>query len=157
MELVIRAYGRFLLEAVVVVLLAVLLFSGITDDRGNRGIFSMMGEYVEEEGTVGNMDFKEYQRESQRSAPAIVYVGTETLYTGKYPLSGILKATDDEGMELPIEVSSICDPFGIERIGEYPSGVSYIQFSSRGIYTLRVAAVDARNQTSNCEVRIPVN
>lgn len=157
MEQVIRAYGRFLLEAAVVVLLVVLLFFGIMDERGNRGILSMMGEYVKEESVVGDMDFREYQRESQRSAPMIAYVGTKTLYTGRYPLSAILKATDDEGAELPIEVSSICDPFGIERMGEYLSDVSYIQFASKGIYTLRVTVRDGRNRTSTCEIRIPVN
>lgn len=157
MEQVIRAYGRFLLEASVLVLLVVLLFTGIMDDQGNRGIFSMMGKYVDEEEAFGDMDFKGYQRESQRSNPTIAYVGTETLYTGNYPLSAILRAVDDEGVELPIEVNSICDSLGIERTEECLVDASHIQFAGKGVYTLRVTAVDVRNRTSTCEIRIPVN
>ena len=43
MKQVITAYGHFLLEGIVLVLLLVLLFCGIRDEEGNVGVFHMAG------------------------------------------------------------------------------------------------------------------
>lgn len=158
MEQVIRAYGKFLLEAAVAALLLGILFSGLTDENGNQGIFHMMGAYIREEETAtARSDFECCQNESTKSAPAITYVATGMLHRGSCRVDSILKAIDYSGQALPICIKSISNPNGIERIGEYLPAVMEVQFVERGIYSLKVSAKDAWNRTSICEIHIPVN
>lgn len=158
MELVIKAYGKFLLEAIIIALLFGMCFYGVTDGNGNRGVFRIIGAYIKEvQPPIDSVDFERYQSESEKSAPTIAYAGMGTLHTGSYEINSILEAADYRGQVLPISVKSICDADGIERIGEYLPGALQITFSGSGIYSLRVAATDAWNRTSICEFHIPVN
>ena len=157
MERVIQAYGKFLLEAVTVVFLWVLLFTKVTDDQGNRGVFHIIGSCLEqEEPGTDRTDFESFQSESQKSKPVMTYLNTGILHVGSYELNGLIKAEDYAGEELVLKVKSICDPSGEEQIAEYPDDISKLYLSDCGIYTLTVAATDSWNRTSICRFRIPV-
>lgn len=158
MEQVIRAYGKFILEAAVAAILMGILFFGMTDENGNHGMFHMMGAYIKEEQTAfAREDFDTYQKESTKSAPEITYVGMGMHYRGSCRIDSILNATDYRGQVLPIYMKSILDPNGTEQIGAYLPDVMEVQFAERGIYSLKVSAKDAWNRTSTCEIHIPVN
>lgn len=158
MEQISRVYGRFLLEAVVFGLLLILFFAGITDDKGNRGVFRVMGGYLQEETRiVPESDFFVYQTEGQKNAPIIKFVDNGMRYVGSYMVDSILQATDYTGQLIPMKVQSICDPNGMERIGEYEREVSQIQFTERGVYVLEVSTTDAWNRMSTYRICIPIN
>lgn len=156
MEQVIRTYGRFLLEVVVVAALVLLLFAEITDGQGNRGILRIAGAVLKEEETFPErLDVECYRDACARNAPVITYTVAGMLYTGEYPLEKIFMAKDDRGTVLSLNVRSICSPHGEEQ--EYSAETEQICFDERGIYTVCVSATDAWNRTCICECRIPVN
>ena len=47
MQEIIRVYGKFLISAIVVVLLMAILFGTITDENGNQGILKIVGAHLE--------------------------------------------------------------------------------------------------------------
>ena len=49
-------YGKFLLEAAIVVTLILLLFAGISDEKGNRGMLKMIGAKI----PVNSVDYSSY-------------------------------------------------------------------------------------------------
>lgn len=156
MEQVIRIYGKFLLEAAVVAALILLLFAGITDGQGNRGILHMAGAVLKEEESLSErIDMACYRDECVRSAPVITYTVEGMLCIGEYPIDGLFAARDDRGTVLSLRVRSICSPHGGKQ--EYTSELEQIRFDERGIYTVCVSATDAWNRTCVCEFRIPVN
>ena len=158
MEQIGRTYGRFLLEAVVFGLLIVLLFEGITDAYGNRGVFRMMGAYLQEETRcVPGEDFQMYQLEGQKNAPTIAYVDCGMRHTGGCLIGNIVQAKDYTGQSISVKVQSICNPKGMEQIELYEGEVTQIQFAERGIYVLKVSATDAWNRTSTYRIRIPIH
>lgn len=76
MEQIVRAYGKFFLEASVVMLLLGILLTGVTDDAGNRGIFHIAGAYltaaeIEEQRPA---EFGTFLEEGRKSPPVITYV-----------------------------------------------------------------------------------
>lgn len=155
MEQVIRAYGRFLLEAAVSALLLVLLFAGLKDEEGNQGVFRMIGAQLDEaREESGGLDFAGFAGESRVGKPVIAYRYTGVLYTGSYPPEMLLGAVDAAGNEREVRVRSVTDPQGNER---EPDAAGQLVFDTGGIYTLRVAAMDDENRVSTCEIRVPVN
>ena len=158
MEQVIKAYGKFLLEITVVAILLGMLFAGLSDAHGNRGVFRMMGAFFrEQEVPAAYLDFERFRSESEIERPSIVYTAQGSLHVGSYRLDELFRAADGMGQELNVQVRSISDPHGIERIGEYLPDILEVQFAQRGIYSLRVAARDAYNRTGIYDFRIPVN
>lgn len=156
MEQIIRQYGRFLLEAAVLAVLMWLLFAGIVDAKGNRGVLAIAGAGVEtEEEILERADVACYGRESEESAPVISYAVDGILYTGEYPVEEILSAVDGDGNPLPVRIESVSHPCGSVQI--YQVDVGSIVFDESGVYKLRAMAVDASNRRAICEFAIPVN
>ena len=162
MEQVIRVYGRFLLEAVVFVMLLVLLSARMTDGQGNYGVFHLIGTHfdVSREET-GRADFDSFAAESRVSSPVITYRYPGTLFTGTYETDILVGATDAAGESIDVRIRSVTNPYGETDLCGNESGgveaVRQITFPQSGIYTLRVTATDAHNRRSVCEIRIPVN
>lgn len=159
MRQIIEAYGKFLLDALVVVLLMGFLFATVTDDAGNRGIFQIIGANLE---TGGNdyssyTDFDVYEAESKKSAPAITYDASVLAGTGRNRLDSFIRASDDTGKELPFYVTSIQSPGHEELIASYQPDTSEIEFLEPGIYTVELWAVDALYKKTAGRIRIPVN
>lgn len=159
MELVIKTYGKFLAEGIVVVLLLGLLFWQLDDGNGNRGILHIMGAHFEAEQTdMGEyVDFQSYQSEGKRSAPVISYNASNALYTGTYSIAEYITAVDDAGAALAVRLLGMWDPFGaeVDVTGQNGNGEMVLEYP--GIYTIKVAAADAGNKRTVCLIQIPVN
>ena len=157
MEQVIRTYGVFLLEAVIFAALIGMLFWGITDEAGHRGVFAIAGAYQEEEAVMSGLDYTKYRSESEKSAPVIEYVWSGMLHVGEYSVDELLLAKDYRGERLAVELCNITDLSGVDRTEEAKTGDGRLRFGRAGVYRLKVRAVDAWNRTTTCEICIPVN
>lgn len=158
MEQIIRAYGKFLLDAAVVSLLLGILLANITDAAGNRGIFHIAGAYL----TAADMDarapedFAVFREEGKKGAPVISYQETGMLHTGRHVVSEYIKAIDHNGQELPIRLLEVCDAGG-NALDACNMETTETVFPQAGIYTVKVLAVDAGNRRSVSRIRLPVN
>lgn len=159
MELVIKTYGKFLAEGIVVILLLGLLFWQLEDGNGNRGILQIMGAHFETEqtGAVEYVDFQSYRSEGKRSAPVISYNASNVLYTGSYSIAEYITALDDAGAALTVRLLGMWDPFGVEVDVTEQNGNGEMVFEYSGIYTIKVVAADAGNKRTECLIQIPVN
>ena len=121
MKQVITAYGHFLLEGIVLVLVLVLLFCGIRDEEGNVGVFYMAGARLSIEQTdyQGFTDFRgTYRSEAAKSKPQISYV-TGNLSSGTVCLTDCIRVLDYAGNELSFWVDSVKTPDGREIADSY--------------------------------------
>ncbi len=159
MEQIIKAYGKFLLDGVVVVMLFTMLFGSLEDEVGNRGILHIIGAHLETGNTEGgeSADLKAYQSESLRMAPVITYEASELVYTGQYEVSEYIRAVNDAGEELGVRLLSVLYPYGEEQLADDESDRTSMDLESPGIYTVKVSAVDAQNRKTVCRIQIPVN
>lgn len=157
MELIIRTYGKFLLEALVFVGFWLLVLVGVKDSKGNIGFFQMLGSYFDEEQVAYGADFSKCVEESMRSAPEIFCKNKCALDVGTYDVSEIVGATDCEGKELVVEVKEVCNTQGTPDMQIYDADDMQIVFETPGIYMLQVCATDCWNGTSVCRISIPVN
>ena len=109
MEQIGSMYGKFILEGVAVVCLAVFLFWNISDSDGSIGILQMIGSNLPkvDEEYDSYTDFKEvYKEESNKDAPKISF-DAGAVDTGKIKLSQIIKAIDYSGNEMKLVIVSI--------------------------------------------------
>lgn len=157
MELIIRTYGKFLLEAFVFVSFWLLVLVGVRDSNGNTGFFQILGSCFDEEQVAYGADFLVCVEESMRTAPEIFCKKKSSLGVGIYDVSEIVGATDCEGNELMVEVLEVHNTQGIFDMQIYDSDTRQIIMEVPGIYTLQVSAVDCWNGTSVCRISIPVN
>lgn len=158
MEQIVRIYGKFLLNAMVVVLLIGMILTGFMDDAGNRGIFHMIGAYLaaaEIEEAIPE-DFKVYQQEGLKEPPVIFLEKMGTLHTGVHVMSEYVKAVDYNQRELSIQLLGCYD--SEERELEFCNmETSEVYFENSGIYTIEVGAADAENRRSICCIKLAVN
>jgi len=159
MKLVIEHYGKFLLEGLVVVALMALIFTGLTDENGNKGIFAVTGAQIQVEAVdyQSYSDFKNtYKAESEKENPKITSA-CQRLAAGAHTLSSYITAEDNAGQPLDIRVSSIKSPDGVEILDTYNADTSEILLTEPGEYLVTVSAVDGSNRMTKVAVRLPVN
>lgn len=159
MEQIIQTYGKVFLSAVSVTLLAVLLLTTISDEAGNRGIFRILGGYLEAEMKVSAKpeEFQTMETENQKSAPEISMVQSGMFSVGTIKCTEFLKAVDYQGKELPVKLLKLENPAGeeMEEQSQWENG--RMEIKEPGIYTLTVQAMDEDNRKTVSVIRIPVN
>lgn len=160
MEQVLKTYGKFLLEGLAVVLLAALVFTGITDGDGNRGAFQIIGARIDTDSMDYNayQDFDRYSAEGRKAAPEI----TESIFVlpevgDMICLNDYISAVDHAGNGLAIRVKSITGPDGSDLTGSLDRNSLLIQINQPGTYTVQVTAVDDGARRSTRMIKIPVN
>ncbi len=156
MQEIIRNYGHFMLEATVVILLFLFLLVNVTDEQGNRGVFEIAGARIETDTPdyTSYRDFSSYETESGRKGPEISYHGGNGLRVGTVKISDYVKASDEAGAEVPIQVIRVTDREGkLIPVQEDTS----VQLVKAGIYTVQVSAVDGYNKKTESRILIPVN
>lgn len=159
MQEVIEHYGKFILDAMVLLLLMMLIFLEIEDESGNKGILAIIGAQINNESVNYSLytDFKEtYKKESERTAPSISCEGV-SLKVGEYKLSDYIKAEDYSGQSLAVKLVSITNPDGEDVMDIYRPDTTEIFFSQAGIYTIRVSARDDGNRVTEASFEILVN
>ena len=136
-----------------------MVFGGITDQEGNRGVFAIMGARLdtiqEYEGTYE--DFSVYCSESSKSAPVIRYDATGPLCIGTYGLTEFISAGDEAGTTYPVYLLGMWDTEGKEIDVAGMAELGQISFAEPGIYTVKVAAADTEYRRTVATIRIPVN
>jgi len=150
MKLVVRAYGRFLLESIVVLSMVMLLIQ--------QGYLQFVGQHIQTvtEDYSEYTDFREhYYWECQKDAPKILYV-KGSIETGSYSLSELVEAYDYEGKRLEVGIERILTSQMEEQIPEYGEE-TYLNFEKAGIYSIEVSAEDDGNRCSRRTIKIPVN
>lgn len=159
MQEIIRAYGKFLFSAVTVALLLSLLFGTITDENGNRGIFNIVGAYLDI-GAQEKWSYQEFltlQTENVKPAPEIYFDGSGGFETGSILLTQYLTAVDYLGNPLAVKVLRVQNPSGQDIIENYQADSGWLSLPVEGIYTIEVSATDSCNKRTVTQVRIPVN
>lgn len=159
MKIVIEQYGRFILDGIVVVAVMVIIFLGLSDANGNKGIFKVTGAQLEIENVdyTAYTDFKgTYKTESEKTKPKITFTGVRVA-TGNLVLSDYIKATDYTGASLFIQISSILSPEGDELIDGYNTETTAITLLEPGVYTIKVSATDSSSHKTESTVQFPVN
>lgn len=157
MELVIKNYGRFLLEVMVLLAFLILLCKGISDAQGNVGVFAMAGTFLEKEPIYSGSDFASCIEEGEKSAPQINFIFQGPLCVGKYAVSELFSAVDADGTEVPVQIQKISGPQGMLQKSAFDEQTGQIDLTKSGIYTFWIRALDAGNRTQTCKIRIPVN
>lgn len=157
MELIIKVYGKVLLEVAALILFLLLTITGIRDGNGNAGFFHMLGAFLEEEQTVYGSDFRNCVEESKRGISQIFYKKEGAVQIGSYDVAELFEAVDCDGNALPLQIRSVWNPHGIPENDVYRDDTTQLSFDESGIYTLQIGATDAWNRTSICKIHIPVN
>lgn len=159
MREVFEQYGKCILEGVVCITLMGMIFTGVTDGHGNKGLYAIIGSQIDAKGVDYKVytDLREtYRVESEKEPPRIFFEGSR-LEVGEHILSNYIKAVDYEGKELSIKVQSILDPDGVEQIDVYHSETGKIHLSEAGVYVVRVLAFDEGNRSTEVSISIPIN
>lgn len=159
MEEIINTYGKALLDLLLIGVLAAFLFSTVTDGKGNQGVLHIIGANLQTGETDYNKytDFTVYAKESARAVPAIIYDASATMKVGINVITDSIKAVNYAGIEIPVKVLSIRNPYDVELADTYNSDTAEIELSQPGIYIMELSAVDDVNKKTICRIRIPVN
>lgn len=158
MREIIKQYGGFLLEAIVLVLLCSFLFINMKDNNGNKGVFAILGANI----TTVNVDYGSYsdfasfKNEAAKTEPDIKYKRTDQMYTISNLLSDYVEITTYSGNTAHLKVISLNDESGNDCLGAYNETDGTITFSNPGIYTIRLRATDEINKRKTVDIKIPV-
>lgn len=159
MKQIMEHYGKFALDAMIVIVLMTVIFISLEDRKGNKGIYAVIGAQMDINSTNYHtyIDFKEtYKKESEKSAPRVSFKG-DRLVVGVHRLSQYIEAVDYAGNHLAIKVTSIKAPDGTEVLGTYNQDTTEINISQLGIYKVSLSAIDDCNKTTKVTIQIPVN
>lgn len=158
MKEIMKQHGGFLIAAMVTLGVLTIIFSTITDANGNRGIVKIIAAHMDTEGIDYNayVDYGAYQTEMAKDVPVIEYQGTGSLTPGTVNVADYVKAHDYNGQELAVRLLKFCDSDGNELSGHMDKASGTITFSTAGIYSFTVKAVDSGNRKTTAVIRVPV-
>lgn len=158
MKEIMKQHGGFLIAAMVTLGVLTIIFSTITDANGNRGIVKIIAAHMDTEGIDYNayVDYGAYQTEIAKDVPVIEYQGTGSLTPGTVNVADYVKAHDYNGQELAVRLLKFCDSDGNELSGHMDKASGTITFSTAGIYSFTVKAVDSGNRKTTAVIRVPV-
>ena len=149
-------YGKGIAAGIVLITVMVLLFAGIRDEQGNRGIINIVKTWIPEEETITeNAAIDAFAEAGEVAYPTIRYAYNGMLHRGAYLPGDLFSAVDGMGEERSVLWCEMTDPHGNSCTIESQQGD--VVFDVEGIYTVRVCATDEANRRSVCEFQIPVN
>ena len=149
MHEVIKVYGKTILQAVILAGLVWLIFKGVTDESGNKGIVEIVSAQMDQQ-TENPADFETFFEESQKLPPHFETVVTGYLGIGTYQMADIIKAWDYAGNELQVQLMKVVSPDGTILENK-------LDFQMPGVYELNVMTEDHDNRVRYALVNIPVN
>ena len=155
MEQVLQCYGKGIAAGIVLIAVMVLLFAGIRDEQGNRGLINIVKTWIPEEETITeNAAIDAFAEAGEVAYPTIRYAYNGMLHRGAYLPGDLFSAVDGMGEERSVLWCEMTDPHGNSCTIESQQGE--VVFDVEGIYTVRVCATDEANRRSVCEFQIPV-
>lgn len=153
MEQIIQSYGRFFIACAV--LIAVLyLCMGAGDGTRWSVRKEAAGYFTPVEEAADDEDFRVLNVEGSYEAPEIIWKHAGALDTDIYEIAELAEASDYAGRNLEIKIEEVT---GETEDGACLEDGNKLHFFRRGIYTIRLTAVDAERRKTCCEVRLPVN
>lgn len=159
MEQVLRQYGRGILAACTCLLLLLLLFSGITDEAGNRGILKIVGARVQTEQLPYDSfkDFSSVQEEAQRPKPVVEeQFKSSTITAGEsYRLTDYVRAVDDAAVSYPVVLEKV-ENGKKEDVTADTYGEGLVCFPDSGIYKLRLRVRNAAAKKNWYTIQVSV-
>lgn len=158
MEKIIKTYGQFILNVIIMLILLTYLFLNITDSEGNRGIMNVLGAHMQTRSIdyASYNDFDTYKTEAVKPAPEINYITSNQMHVGLNSISSYFSTVSPTGIR-SFKVIDISDSFGNSVLAGYDATNQTISFPSAGIYTIRMQAVDEINKKKIVDVRVPVS
>ena len=150
MKEIMKEHGGLLVTVAVTICILTIIFSAVTDSDGNRGIVKIIAAHMNTDGTDYNAyaDYGAYQTEIAKDAPVIEYHGSGSLAPGT--------AHDYNGQELAVKLLKFCDKDGNELTDQMDQASGTITFSSAGMYSFTVKAVDSGNRKTTVVIHVPV-
>lgn len=93
-----------------------------------------------------------------RNEPTITCIGRKNWKTGEaIRIDSVFRAKDEEGRTLTIKVQDITDETGNSAMDRYQETSRTATFSRRGIYTLRLIAMDSERKTATASFSLAVD
>ena len=149
MHEVIKVYGKTILQAIILVGVMWLVFSGVTDENGNKGIVEIVSGHMDQQ-MENPADFETFYEESQKAPPHFETAITGYLKIGTYQMTDIIKAWDYAENELQIQLMKVISPDGTVLENK-------LDFQMPGVYEVSVMTEDHDNRVRYAVVNIPVN
>ncbi len=163
----IKQHGRMILYCVAAVLVLAIAF-GISLD-GKKGMILIAAqkaaEHMEAVDIRTERDVNAVMAAAARRRPKITYTGTNAVSGTAVNLKEMFSAADADGISVAVEITDVLDVSGKSvlyetkeqrkhKTGKYdPEG---FVFSTAGIYTVHVKAVDREKKVSRMKFRLPV-
>lgn len=160
MKAIIEQYGKFIMTGTVLAAFWAVIFFGMTDENGNRGIMHVIGaNFADIDIDYGAYsDYGTMMSEGQKQKPVITTVANTYMCAGiAYPVANLVKAADYAGHALPVTVDGIQNESGNDVMHIYQADTGKITFPDGGIYEFIVHAVDEGNRSTCVQLKIPVN
>lgn len=157
MELIIRSYGKFLLEAVAFVAFWMLALGNIRGQVGEDMMSHIWGVCASGDQQEYGADFEQCIAESERQSPQILYRYEGVLRAGSYSVRNLFEAIDCVGDELLVEVHGVWKADGTAVAQGMYADEGKIFFQENGIYRVQLYAVDRWNNETVCDAYMPVN
>ena len=157
MQRMINIYGKFLLSAAVVAALLVILFVGIADEEGNRGVFQIAGAHLDTGQEVVQQDggFGTLETENGKAAPRIFLEGRTGFSAGSVVLTDYIRAEAYDGRNLPVRILRVENPSGRDITASLAASGEII-FEESGIYVVEVSGRDDGNRKTTVQIKLPV-
>lgn len=149
MHEVIKVYGKTILQAIILVGVMWLVFRGVTDENGNKGIVEIVSGHMDQQ-MENPADFETFYEESQKAPPHFETAITGYLKIGTYQMTDIIKAWDYAENELQIQLMKVISPDGTVLENK-------LDFQMPGVYEVSVMTEDHDNRVRYAVVNIPVN
>ena len=149
MHEVIKVYGKTILQAIILVGVMRLVFRGVTDENGNKGIVEIVSGHMDQQ-MENPADFETFYEESQKAPPHFETAITGYLKIGTYQMTDIIKAWDYAENELQIQLMKVISPDGTVLENK-------LDFQMPGVYEVSVMTEDHDNRVRYAVVNIPVN
>ena len=136
MKEIMKEHGGLLVTVAVTICILTIIFSAVTDSDGNRGIVKIIAAHMNTDG--------------------IEYHGSGSLAPGTVNVADYVKAHDYNGQELAVKLLKFCDKDGNELTDQMDQASGTITFSSAGMYSFTVKAVDSGNRKTTVVIHVPV-
>lgn len=145
MGLFVMALGIASICAEVLVVLLILLFFGVTDEQGNRGIIRIVAVRLDTEGTdyAAYTDYDIYETESTKTAPEIIYQDTGYLPVGTVNFLDNVTVTDYAGKSSGyLKIANLEEASSNDLSANINTETGEITFPEAGIYEVTIRAQD---------------
>lgn len=137
-----------------------IIFVSIVAVVTGGALFSKVGQRMEaeKEDFSNSADTGAVENICARKEPTITCTGKRIWKKGEIiRINNVFQAADAEGQALTVKVKDIIDESGTSVIGQYQASSHTASFSSRGVYTFHLKAMDSERKTAEMKISFTVD